>query len=358
MHFDFANICPESKSLKKFLNIIWRLLVIALVAFLLVKTIRSTGADVIGDLRNANHLLLALGFAFYGLIMLLNAVRWQMLLKAQNLLLSLMTAFRLSMTGFFFNCVLPGAISGDIVKIAMASRNYPDRKTEITLTILLDRIIGMFGLFFAATLATLISPQLLQQLHETAPGLFLVVMLVNLGTAGSLGLMLVFLLKPLLLSWKPVTALLSVLSRITPAFLRRLISRLDAALEMYRQQKRVLFVHLLYSTIIHLLCAASIMSIGRAIGENAMTAMQYNLTIQIADASGILPITPAGLGLRDSVSATFLQCFKINPPAIAGSIPVIYSLVIFAWGLLGGLAFCTLPDHRKLTHNLQDCQEQ
>ncbi len=332
--------------MRKALNIIWRLLVIALAILLIAKVIHHTGADMAGDLRQARPTLLAAAFGAYGLIMVLNAVRWQLLLKAQSLPLPFADAFRLSMAGFFFNCILPGAVSGDIIKIAMASRHHPDSKTEVALSIFLDRLLGMFGLFLAATLATVASPWLLSQLQKEAPRLLYAVVLVNLGTLGALVFCLLFLARQWFLSLRPVAACLAWLGERLPGFVVRLCQRIDAALTLYQHQKRALGAHLLISVAIHLLCAVTILSIGRALGEQAMAPMQYNLTIQVADAIGALPVTPAGLGLRDTVSASFLQCFGINPPGIAGSIPVFFSLVMFSWALLGALALCTLPDHR------------
>ena len=47
---------------------------------------------------------------------------------------------------------MPGAVGGDIIKAFYVCRENSQRKTPVLLSILLDRIIGLLGLFVAASL--------------------------------------------------------------------------------------------------------------------------------------------------------------------------------------------------------------
>lgn len=80
---------------------------------------------------------------------LLTFVRWYVLVRAQGLPFSLTAAFRLGLVGFFFNTFLPGAVGGDIVKATCIAREQ-SRRTVAVATVLLDRAVGLCGLFWLA----------------------------------------------------------------------------------------------------------------------------------------------------------------------------------------------------------------
>jgi len=64
-------------------------------------------AEMAAALSHANPLWLILGFAFYGAVELCAAVRWQMLLRVQNVHLSWARVFALVMVGLFFKFSFP-----------------------------------------------------------------------------------------------------------------------------------------------------------------------------------------------------------------------------------------------------------
>jgi glycosyltransferase 2 family protein len=76
---------------------------------------------------------------------LLTLVRWYLLVRCQGLPLTLGNALRLGMIGCFFNLVLPGSVGGDIAKAAALAREQ-SRRTVAVSTVIMDRIIGLWGL--------------------------------------------------------------------------------------------------------------------------------------------------------------------------------------------------------------------
>ncbi len=100
-------------------------------------------------------LLLAILFCLSAI--LLTFCRWYLLVRMQNLPLSLSEAFRLGAVGFFFNTFLPGSVGGDIVKAAILARRE-SRPVSAVATVFLDRAIGLWTLIaFACVTATLFS---------------------------------------------------------------------------------------------------------------------------------------------------------------------------------------------------------
>jgi uncharacterized membrane protein YbhN (UPF0104 family) len=102
-----------------------------------------------------NFGFLAAAFAFYAAALVLTLVRWYYLVRAQDLPFRLPDALRLGLVGFFFNTFLPGAVGGDVIKAAFLAREQ-SRRTVAVATVIMDRIIALWGLFwFVALLGAL-----------------------------------------------------------------------------------------------------------------------------------------------------------------------------------------------------------
>jgi glycosyltransferase 2 family protein len=101
--------------------------------------------------RSLDWSSLALGFAACTFAVLATFVRWYLLVRAQELPFTMRDAIRLGLVGYFFNTFLPGAVGGDLVKAAYLAREQSRRAVAIS-TLILDRVIGLAGLFWLASL--------------------------------------------------------------------------------------------------------------------------------------------------------------------------------------------------------------
>ena len=102
-----------------------------------------------GEPINGGWLALAAVILSAGLAVTL--VRWYVLVRAQGLPFTLRDAFRLGLAGFFFNSFLPGSVGGDLVKatgLALAQK----RRTVAVATVIMDRIIALWGLIWFVAL--------------------------------------------------------------------------------------------------------------------------------------------------------------------------------------------------------------
>src|SRR5438067_4237931 len=79
--------------------------------------------------------------------LLISFVRWHLLVRAQDLPFALPNALRLGLVGFFFSTFLPGSVGGDIVKAAALARQQ-SRRTVAVATVIMDRVIALWGLFW------------------------------------------------------------------------------------------------------------------------------------------------------------------------------------------------------------------
>ncbi len=90
---------------------------------------------------------LACGFALFAVGVFLTLVRWYLLVRCQGLPLTFGNAIRLGMIGCFFNVFLPGSVGGDIIKAAALAREQ-SRRTVAVATVVMDRVIALWGLFW------------------------------------------------------------------------------------------------------------------------------------------------------------------------------------------------------------------
>ncbi len=94
-------------------------------------------------------LLLAAAAYLVGVIITL--YRWYVLVRAQDLPFTVMEAIRLGLIGFYLSTFLPGSVGGDIIKAAFIARKQ-DRRTVAVATVMVDRFIGLAGLFWLVAL--------------------------------------------------------------------------------------------------------------------------------------------------------------------------------------------------------------
>jgi glycosyltransferase 2 family protein len=81
----------------------------------------------------------------------LTFVRWYILVRAVKLPFTLSDALRLGVIGYYYNILLPGSVGGDILKAAFLAREH-DRRTVAVATVIMDRLIGLWGLFWFVAL--------------------------------------------------------------------------------------------------------------------------------------------------------------------------------------------------------------
>lgn len=96
--------------------------------------------------------LMAVAFVLYALGMMAAFVRWFGLVRMIGVPIPLADSLRLSFVGSLFNLVIPGAVGGDLVKAGYLARmDIP--KTRVFSSMVIDRLIGLLGLFILAAAA-------------------------------------------------------------------------------------------------------------------------------------------------------------------------------------------------------------
>ena len=113
--------------------------------------------DKLSSLYDKPFLTISIVFILGVVIVPLAALRFNLILRQIQIVVSYKKIFLLTWIGNFFNSSLPGAVSGDLIKgyyLKKVNSNY--NKTEILTVLLLDRIIGLCGLIFISVVGVVI----------------------------------------------------------------------------------------------------------------------------------------------------------------------------------------------------------
>ena len=104
-------------------------------------TLTYTGTDLWNEVFNAKRGSLLLTFFLYGAILGVTIYRWNLLLRVQDVCLGPRDLIRLTMIRNFFNLVIPGAFSGDLLKMAFLNQQIKAKRLEAVLKVLLNRVL-------------------------------------------------------------------------------------------------------------------------------------------------------------------------------------------------------------------------
>lgn len=102
--------------------------------------------------RRLDLRLLAVAQAVYLVGLVSTFLRWYLLVRVIDPRFTLRAAGLLGFIGSVFNLVIPGAVGGDLIKAAYLVRMHV-KKTQAIASMVIDRIIGLLGLFTLATIA-------------------------------------------------------------------------------------------------------------------------------------------------------------------------------------------------------------
>lgn len=334
-----------SKAKSAVFTLLRTILGIGIAAFLISRTMQKSGmttGDLLAALGGASRLLLVLAVCIHGLVLCLTTLRWWLLLRAQDIAVRWRDCLRMTLIGFFFNLAVPGAVGGDISKVGYLAKDCEGKATEAIFSIVVDRLIGILGLFFVAAACVLLSLPKLLALPEEHAFIKVAAMVVGLGSvAGILGL-LALEFHAVLLNLPGLRRLWPVLGRVAPAKIAATVSRLIAAVDVYRRRRRIIALAVAMSVGVHAALAFNLFAVGRALHETGMPLREYFLTTQVSNAIASVPVTPGGVGLRDRSNQEFLIAFGMSGH-LAALLPITVTLIILFWAMVGMVTFIASP---------------
>jgi len=314
-------------------------------AFSLLGLVIWQNRDKIGEVfrHRLDLRLLGLGLLIYQISLLISYVRWYMLLRVIEPGFKLRDTMLLGCIGFVFGMVIPGPVGGDFIKAAYLVR-MQIKRTQAIASMLIDRIVGLLGLFSLAAGAGVLawgvaSPDVRK-------------LIVAAWVALGLGVLL-------------LTAIFgNVLHRFFPRSggsghgrLFLIMSELEAMSTTYRLRLDVVLVSLGLSLLGHALSVLAFFVMGTMLFPTGITTTlaQHYLMVPLTLFSTIVPLPFGALGLSEGIGD---QLFKlVGHPSGALSM-MGFRVLTYGCGLIAACVYlANLSDVRALTaaaRNLDD----
>ena len=91
----------------------------------------------------------------FGLVFLFASLRWLLLLRAQGMDYRFREVYAIHLIGWLFNQLMFGAVGGDVVRAYVVARDYPESRSAAIISVVADRVIGLFVLATVALISLL-----------------------------------------------------------------------------------------------------------------------------------------------------------------------------------------------------------
>ena len=298
-------------------------------------------------LENANLWWLVPGAISFGLVLVCGTMRWHLLLSVQEIGLSWGRTWQLLMIGMFFNLFLLGSTGGDLLKTFYAMREVPHKKTAVFLSIVVDRVVGMFSLMMVTLVICLFSFSTLWETPVTR-GLLSTVAIVFGGFL--VMLILSFILNHFHL-WKR-------LPKGMPG--HQFLVDVATAFSSYARDGRSLGLAFLISIFLNLFLFGSAVFAAYAFGAlpGAPGAGPMISVMPIVNTISALPISLSGVGVREGLFETLLNTLYATPKSLAVLISLTTFVLTVFWSLMGGIVYLFYRPSRIGEFSINEMEQQ
>ncbi len=260
--------------------------------------------------------------SYYG-----QAVRWRWLLAYREIPIRSWDGFRYLMMGKFFNLVIPGYFSEDVVRGVYVIRRGGISRRTIVVSLLVDRVAGVFALLLYGSVGLLARPAVLADARLRA--------LLSIALAGLFGIALGLVFLRLV---PEAPGFLLRLARIL--HLHGAVDKLYSEASLYARN-----IGLLASVVALTLFNQSLMMVcfwlfGRTLRMEAGW-LDYFVYVPAGLLTTMLPVAPVGLGVGQ---VAFLALFKLTGSNQGANLFSAYTAVIIVLSLMGGVFYVLSHD--------------
>ena len=289
---------------------------------------------------SANVALIAAGVAVIVMSHVTIALRWRILLKVQDINLSVIESVRLTFLAVFFNNAVPGTVGGDLFKGYYAAK-HTHRKAAAVVAVVIDRVAGLTMLASLAGVMLLIVWifELTPADKLRRPAIVVAVVL------GALVIGLAFLLSR---RFRRILGLQALYRRLPMA---HHLAAAGEATGRYKHAPGKVLQAMALSVVAHVFFVGTVGLLGRAL-DLGIPWFNYFLFVPLIYTIGAVPITPGGLGVIEQL---YLLFFAANDSKLL-VLALLARLLLIVCGLPGLWVFLTGPRPPKteaIQHELE-----
>ena len=258
----------------------------------------------------------------------ISGFRWSTLLGTLEIRLPAGKLALICQIGQFFGVLVPGLAGDDGTRLLYVSRLAPGRASQACSTVLLDRFIGFCCLFAVSLVCIPLNWPLLSAQNSTR-GVGYGFLIAGSGVLG--GCVVLFCL-----SRSQLERVVGFVSGLFPS--SRIVKEWAAAADIFARNKTTLLRVAAAAMCTQVLICTTYWTVGNAVGIKVPLLLWMSFVPMIALA-GVLPITFAGIGVRDYLLFLFLDSsLQGGGDRLAALSLLLLGYTLFS-ALLGGLVY-------------------
>ncbi len=222
--------------------------------------------------------------------------RWYLLLRVQSVKIGYWAAVRLHFLGLLYNNALPSSVGGDVLRAWYVTK-HTDRKVEAATSVIVDRAIGVLGLFMMAAGGYWFVPSAARQemLQRYAEIPLIKAMWMHKWLLGGILLVVIVVELSLILTQNGRKMVRSAVSRVSHRAAITL-SRIRQAVQLYYKKKLALFASLLLTFGCQGVFILGLWIVGKGMDVEA-DVKYYFVFFPVSWLLGTIPLTPGGVGV-------------------------------------------------------------
>jgi glycosyltransferase 2 family protein len=293
------------------------------VALLALLFSRADTARMLDQFRQMDLVWTAAALGVYGLMLVVSAWRWRLLLRIQDVRVGFGRLTQSFLVATFFNNFLPSNIGGDVVRVADTAREAGS-KTLATTIVLLDRVLGLVALLALAAAASALAYWVGVRLQGMS--------YVWVALAVLIGGLLFGLRHP------------ATIGRATMRFgggraagLYRRFQSLLAAMERFAGRPRGLWSAFGGALAVQILLVVFYVCAARSLAV-PLPLLAASVIVPVSLAVQMVPISINGFGVREAVFAFFFRSLGLDVSA-ALTLSLGSAALIMLFSLSGGAVF-------------------
>ena len=265
---------------------------------------------------------IAMAIALIILALIVSAIKWGILLRAQVASISLPYLFNTYLIGLFFNNFLPTNIGGDVARITDIAKRT-GKAPEAVASVVGERLISGLALALTAMIGLLLSPQVSAQFAPIVGGLILF-FVVAMG---------------LFASRRAKRIISSVIRRLLgPKWFDR-IGRVAGSIALAIRNPSTFLWAMFWSFAFHLTLV--LVNYAIFIGLNiSLPLISFVLYVPIIAAIQLVPVSVNGFGVREVAYVYFFGTVGVSSAGAAAA-ALLFGILVMLVSLPGGLIFAS-----------------
>lgn len=316
---------------------------IAIIGYLLQRIEPQQWDDLTARSINTPLLLGALCVAICAL--LVSFVRWWVLVRCQDIPLSLLEAMRLSSICFLLSFVSAGSVGGDLFKAIFLAKRSPGKRVAAVASVVVDRGSGLYGLLLLVS-----GGLLLHQSQDPFEFNGITIDDIKLITVGLLSVGSA-ILAVLVFGGKFVDTLMQRIEKwpvIGPVF-----EHVGPPLRMFHHHPWAFAASILMSVVVQGLLVISMYLIAVSMYDLPPTLAEHFVIVPIGMLMSALPLTPAGIGVLEATIETLYHIIPARTTDASGTLVALaFELVKVVMAVIGTVFYWTAG--REVQESLEE----